>query len=153
MVQSGCIVRRKDLGVPIMVEGDHRLWSPEMQVRSPPQQNRLRIRHCHSCGVGHNYGLDLMPGLGTPYATGWPKKREKKKKERKRRTWDCKVPAVGCQQILFWEQLVVSLSSENSSSQWCRNMSETISTMATGSMWNACTAIIPFWCFSMHTFI
>ena len=67
-----------------MVEGDHRLWSPEMQVRSPPQQNRLRIRHCHSCGVGHNYGLDLMPGLGTPYATGWPKKREKKKKRKKK---------------------------------------------------------------------
>ena len=30
--------------------------------------------------VGHNCGLDLIPGLGTPYIMGWPKKRKKRKK-------------------------------------------------------------------------
>ena len=27
--------------------------------------------------VGHNFGLDLIPGPGTPYVTGWPKKEKK----------------------------------------------------------------------------
>ena len=29
-----------------------------------------------SCGLGHNYGLDLTPGPGTPYAVGRPKKKK-----------------------------------------------------------------------------
>ena len=33
-----------------------------------------------SCSVGHNCDLFLIPGLGTPYATGQPKKKKKKKK-------------------------------------------------------------------------
>ena len=48
-----------------------------MQVRSPAQHNGLRIQHCHSCDLGHNCGLDLIPSPGTPYATGWPKKKKK----------------------------------------------------------------------------
>ena len=39
----------------------------------------LRIRCCHSCGVGHCSGSDLIPGLGTPCATGAAEKRGKKK--------------------------------------------------------------------------
>ena len=33
---------------------------------------------CHSCGMGHNHGLDLIPGPETPYPVGGPKKKKKK---------------------------------------------------------------------------
>ena len=33
---------------------------------------------CHRCGIGHNCGWDLIPGPGTPYAMGWPKRKKKK---------------------------------------------------------------------------
>ena len=33
--------------------------------------------------IGHNCSWDLIPGLGTPYALGRPKKKKKKKKEKK----------------------------------------------------------------------
>jgi len=42
--------------------------------------------HCRSCDLGHNYGSDLMPGLGTPYAVGRPKK--KKNKSNKSLDWE-----------------------------------------------------------------
>ena len=31
---------------------------------------------------GHNCGLALIPGPGTPYASGWPEKGKKKKKKK-----------------------------------------------------------------------
>lgn len=34
----------------------------------------LRIWHCHSCSV-------LIPGPGTPHATGWPNKQTKNPKQ------------------------------------------------------------------------
>ena len=34
---------------------------------------------CHSCGVSRNCGSDLIPGPGTPYAGGRPKKKKKKR--------------------------------------------------------------------------
>ena len=60
------------------------LGSAGLQVQSPAQYSGLGIWHCHSCSLGHNSGLDLIPGPGTPYATGQPKMKKKKKKERKR---------------------------------------------------------------------
>ena len=30
--------------------------------------------------IGCNFGLDLIPGPGTPYAAGWPKKKTNKQK-------------------------------------------------------------------------
>ena len=42
-----------------------------MQVQSPTHHSGLRIGHCHS------WGLDLIPGQGTPYAVGQPKKKKK----------------------------------------------------------------------------
>ena len=56
------------------------LGSPGIQAPSPAQHDELRIWRCCSCGLGCKYGSDLIPGLGTPYATGRPKKRKKKKK-------------------------------------------------------------------------
>ena len=61
------------------------LWSTGLQVQSPARHSGLRIRHCSSCGVGHNCGSDPIPGLETPYATEQPKKEEKKKKRKKKK--------------------------------------------------------------------
>ena len=52
-------------------------WEHRMQVRSPAQPSGLRIHHCHSCGLGHNCHLNLIPGQGAPYAMGRPKKKKK----------------------------------------------------------------------------
>ena len=61
-----------------MVHQDPRsLVSTGTQVRSPARHSGLRIRGCQSWGLGHNYGSDLIPGLGTPYDAEWPKKEKK----------------------------------------------------------------------------
>ena len=39
-------------------------------------QPRLGILYCHS------FSSDLIPGPGTPYAMGWPKRKKKKKKKK-----------------------------------------------------------------------
>lgn len=39
----------------------------------------LSIQHCCICSVGHSLGLDLTPGLETPYASGQPKMNEKER--------------------------------------------------------------------------
>ena len=39
-----------------------------MQVGSLARDSGLRIQHCHS--LGGNCSSGLIPGLGTPYATG-----------------------------------------------------------------------------------
>ena len=44
-----------------------------MQVRSLAWHSGLRIQQCHSCSTGQNCSWDLIPGLGTPCATGQPK--------------------------------------------------------------------------------
>ena len=36
----------------------------------------LRIQHCRSCSSSCSCSLELIPGLGTPYAAGWPKKKK-----------------------------------------------------------------------------
>ena len=41
----------------------------------PGQQGGLRIQCCFSCGVGCNCSLDLILGLGPPYAQRWTKKK------------------------------------------------------------------------------
>ena len=53
------------VGVPAMAQQDQQpLWSSGMRVRSPAWHSVFRIQHCHSCGVGHNCGSDLIPSLG-----------------------------------------------------------------------------------------
>ena len=74
-------------GVPAVVQQDvWHLRSAGTMVQSPAQHRRLRILHCHSCGLGCNCGSDLIPGMETPYAAGQPKKEKEKKMERKERT-------------------------------------------------------------------
>ena len=79
-------------------------WACWTQVRSLARHSGLRIPHCCSCGLGPNCGLDLIPGLGTPYATGWPKKK-RQKKDRMKYKVRCICPAQS-QKVL----LLLSLS-------------------------------------------
>ena len=44
--------------------------------RFNPQHSIGSILYCHRYSIGHNYGLDLLPGPGTPYAARWPKKKK-----------------------------------------------------------------------------
>ena len=56
-----------------MAQGDWRhLGSAGTKVPSPAGRSGLS-----SCRVGGNYGLDLIPGPGTPYVAGQPKKKYK----------------------------------------------------------------------------
>ena len=43
----------------------------------PSQHNGIEIQCRHSCGLGQDCGLDLIPGVGAPYAEGWPKMKKK----------------------------------------------------------------------------
>ena len=66
-------------GVPAVAQWDqHRLWSTGMWIQSLARCSGLRIRHCHSCGAGHNCGPDLISGLGTPCTAEVAKEEEKK---------------------------------------------------------------------------
>ena len=57
------------------------LYSSEMKVQSLAWHSGLRIWHCCSCSVDPHCSLDLIPGPGTPYALGQPKKEEEEKKK------------------------------------------------------------------------
>ena len=50
--------------------------------QAPAWHSGLRIWHwCTSCSLGSNCGSDLIPGLGTPYSMGQPKKNKREEKE------------------------------------------------------------------------
>ena len=75
-------------GVPTVMQQDQQcLWNTGTQVQSLTQDSGLKTWHCHSCSVGCNCGLDLIPGPGTPYASGQPQKRIKQINK-------CRVPVV-----------------------------------------------------------
>ena len=66
-------VRNKEPGVPTVAQQDpQHLRSAGMQVRSLNHHSGLRIW----CWC--SYGSDLIPGPGTPHATGWPKRNKQK---------------------------------------------------------------------------
>ena len=74
-----CLKQGKDIriliGIPAVVQQDWRcLGSTGMQTGSLAQQSGLRIHHCRRCNLGRSCRWDLIPGPGTPYAIGWPKK-------------------------------------------------------------------------------
>ena len=65
-------------GVPAAAQRDQwQRWSPGMQVQFPAWQRGLRAWHCCCCGIGSNCSSNVIPGLGTPYAVGQPKKKRK----------------------------------------------------------------------------
>ena len=69
-------------GVPAVVQWDWWcLWSTGTQVRSLAWHSELKICHCHRRCIGRRCGSDLIPGPETPYATGQPRKKKKKKIE------------------------------------------------------------------------
>ena len=71
----------KDSEVPTVGQQDgRRLCSTGTQVQSPAQHSRLRTHHCHICGIDHNGGTDLIPGLGLQCCRE-AKKGGKKKKD------------------------------------------------------------------------
>ena len=63
-------VSKSHPGVPTVAQ-QHRwhLGSTGAQVRSLAWHSGSRIWHCRNCGS------DLIPGWGTLYAVGWPKKK------------------------------------------------------------------------------
>ena len=75
---------RKKAGAPTVAQQDWQcLESAGTQVRCPAQW--LKIQHCHSCSLGCNHGLDLIPGLGVPNAERQPKKKKERSKFNRRR--------------------------------------------------------------------
>ena len=71
-------LRNPEHGVPAVAQWDPwRLGSSETQVQSLAQHSGLRIWYCCTCSS------NLIPGPGTPYATIWVAKKEKKKKGKK----------------------------------------------------------------------
>ena len=61
-------------------EKEKKKTSRKVVLEFPLWYNGLRIRHCHSCGVGHSCRWDSVPGLGTPYAVGTTRKKKKIRK-------------------------------------------------------------------------
>ena len=56
-------------GVPTVAHGDWQcLGSAGAEVRSVAQHSGLRMWCRCSCGLGHNYDSNRIPGPGTPYA-------------------------------------------------------------------------------------
>ena len=54
------------------------LGSAGTQVQSLAWHSGFQDPALPQRGLGHNCGLDLIPGLGTPFATGQPQKKKKK---------------------------------------------------------------------------
>ena len=79
-----CLKKKKKrtlfFSVPAVAQWDWwPLGSTRTQVLLLAQHSGLRIRRCHSCGLGCNHGLDLIPGLGTPCAAGQSNKKKENK--------------------------------------------------------------------------
>ena len=69
-------------GVPAVAQQDQQHFgSAETEVWSPAWHSGLRIQRCCSWSLGDSCGLDLITGLGTPYAMGQRKEEKKKRNE------------------------------------------------------------------------
>ena len=60
------------------------LGSTVTLVQSPTWHSGSRICQCHSCSFGHDCDSNLISGLGTSHAMGWPKMKKKKEKKKKK---------------------------------------------------------------------
>ena len=89
-------------GAPAMAQWDkQRLGSTGMRVQSPVQQSGLRIQCYHSYGLVCGCGLDLIPGPGTPYASGQPKQTNKQTTGSLEKSFTISLP-------LTWSHLIES---------------------------------------------
>ena len=75
----------------------------------PSQHNGIEIQCRHSCGLGQDCGLDLIPGVGAPYAEGWPKMK-KRGGMRVRRAYEKKFLPVMCNHTDGGNMCIVILS-------------------------------------------
>ena len=67
-MRAKAVLDKENPRIPAVVQWDwQHLGSAGTQVLSPAQHRGMRIQRCHSCGLGGNCGLYLIPGLGTPY--------------------------------------------------------------------------------------
>ena len=92
---SAVIKKKKDdnseteTGAPNVVQWTHwHLGSAGTSIRSPVWHSGLRIWHGRHCGLSleySEYGLDMIPSPGAPYAMRPKKKKKKKKKKQKHR--------------------------------------------------------------------
>ena len=52
----------KKTRAPAVAQRHHKhLWTTGMQVQSLAPHSGLRIWHCHSCGIGHSCGSNVIP--------------------------------------------------------------------------------------------
>ena len=58
-----------------------------MQVWSPAWHSGLRTHCCHSYDLGQDCSSSVIPGPGTPYVSGQPKKKKQKTKKRQVTNW------------------------------------------------------------------
>ena len=72
-------------GIPSWCNGISGI-SAALGHRFNPQPSTVgyRIWRYHSCSVGYNCGLDLIPGQGAPYTMGQPKVEKQKVKNKKK---------------------------------------------------------------------
>ena len=77
--------------------GSAAFGNSETWVGYPAQHSRLRIWSCHGCSFSHDWGWDLIPGLGAPYARRAAKngKKEEKTKNKKHLTTSLSTNTLG----------------------------------------------------------
>ena len=137
--------QKGETGVLDVAQWDQqRLWSTgTQQVQSPAQHSRLRIQCCHSCCIDQNCGSALIPGPGTPYAAGQPKRKKKgKKKEgrvRKGAPRESLVPNWEALTVVaHWGILGGSSSSNNNNNNRLHLFSQTLRALPICSMRHRC---------------
>ena len=80
----GNLIKNQLRGVPAVAQWDWQsICSTRLQVLFPPSTPAPACAVGYQilcCRLAQNCSKDLIFGLGTPYATGWPIKKKKKKK-------------------------------------------------------------------------
>ena len=84
LLHSSAVITTKNyfklctLEFPLWQGNQQCLWRAGTKVWSLACHSGLGIPCCCNCGIGWNCGLDLVPGLETPYAKGQPPPHPKK---------------------------------------------------------------------------
>ena len=75
---------------------EHFTWDPRMLCKKlscgvPWWVSRLRIQHCHCCGMGS------VPGLGTSVGHGCSKKKKERKRKKETKKPSCVQDRICCE--------------------------------------------------------